>query len=1089
MLLMALPNEHQLTFNQYKDAKTLFEAIQTRFGGNDATKKTQKTLLKQMYENFNAPSTESLDSISNRLQKIVSQNKLNLDTISFDDLYNNFKIVEQEVKRTVTSSLNSSSQNMAFVSTPSSTNEVNTTNVQVSTASTPVSTASTPASTGNLSNDTVYAFLASQPNGSQLVYEDLEQIHDGDLEEMDLKWQLALLSMRARRFYQRIGKRITINGSDTAGYDKSKVECFNYHKMGHFARECKGPRNQDNRNRNQDNSKRTMNVEETSSKAMMAIDGAGFDWSFMADEEVLTNTALMAFSDSEVYNDKTCSNTCLKSFETLKTQYDNLRIELNKFEFDLVTYKRGLASVEEQLVFYKKNEVMLCDQIIVLKRDITYKDSDLSLFAPPTIDLSNSGLKEFQQPEFERYRFKTNKSVCENSSNEIKKTTDAPIIKDWVSDCNEDEAEVMVLKSDNVQHKPEQANQPKKGNRVTSVVGEQEINVVKSSACWVWRPKIKADLSLELKVLVVHHTTHGHQFTMSNGQERIGYSRANDNWYALTANPTIYVSLIQQFWQTVTIDTVNDGEQQLTIIVDGQTIAITEASVRRHLQLADADGISSLPNTEIFDQLTLMGYVSNDDKLTFQKGGHTHGSDEGSKKLNELIELCTKLSDKVTSLEDDLKQTKKLYGKALTKLVKKVKQLEAKLKSTTERRKARMVISDDEEDLISKDTSKQGRMTETEYEEVEIDLNQTDDDLQWRSIIEEIDLGVLSAAKILADASKERAKTYTRRRRSNDSLRDSTARGLFSTSEEAQGKDQISTDEKVAHKLNDEEMARAATRKEQERIDLEKALEQSDSIRRYQTLKKKPVLVAQARKNMMIYLKNMAGYKMNYFKGMSYDMIRPIFDQEYNKVQTLFTKDIEVEKTKTKRVAEETLLQESFKKLRIAEALREDLVTLWSLVKERFRSTKPIEDKERALWVELKRLFELDKDDVLWKLQRYIGDFSSNSFIILEAVASQDFLDRHVFYGDFGANNKINVICQSPLFSDLKAGKAQEEVEFQANKVTYKWGYYLVNEIYMEWDTLFKSTSHLSAGDTKRIRYKLAHEAQQAKMWKERLAC
>ncbi|GJU24849.1 retrovirus-related pol polyprotein from transposon TNT 1-94 [Tanacetum coccineum] len=67
MLLMALPNEHQLPFNQYKDAKTLFAAIQTRFGGNDVTKKTQKTLLKQIYENFNTSSTDSLDSIFNRL--------------------------------------------------------------------------------------------------------------------------------------------------------------------------------------------------------------------------------------------------------------------------------------------------------------------------------------------------------------------------------------------------------------------------------------------------------------------------------------------------------------------------------------------------------------------------------------------------------------------------------------------------------------------------------------------------------------------------------------------------------------------------------------------------------------------------------------------------------------------------------------------------------------------------------------------------------------------------------------------------------------------------------------------------------------
>ncbi|GJU24848.1 ribonuclease H-like domain-containing protein [Tanacetum coccineum] len=463
---------------------------------------------------------------------------------------------------------------MAFVLTPSSTNEVNTANVQVSTASTYDNTA-------NLKDAIVYAFLRTE-------------------------------------------KKITINGSDTVGYDKSKVECFNYHKMGYFARECRGPRNQESRARNQDSSRRTVNVEETASKAMVAINGASFDCSYMADKEAPTNLALMAFSDSEAY------------------------------------------------------------------------------FHPPTIDLSNSGLKEFQQPEFEGYGFKDNKNVCENSSNEFKKITDAPIIEDWVSDCDEDDSEVMVLKSDNVQHKPEQANQHKngtgqkkvrpvwnnamrvnhknfsnsrknfvptavltksrivpvsatrlinttapksfvnvaktrpnsevnsvnttKGNIVTSVVGEQRINVVKSSACW-------ADSSLELKVLVVHHTTNGHQFTMSNRQERVGYSRANGNCthisillityihmanmdfcdkhnmvaflqkptgseefhqivdflagshirYALTANPTIYVSLIEQFWQTITVDTVNDGEQQLTVTVDGQTIAITEASVRRHL--------------------------------------------------------------------------------------------------------------------------------------------------------------------------------------------------------------------------------------------------------------------------------------------------------------------------------------------------------------------------------------------------------------------------------------------------------------------------------------------------------------------------
>ncbi|GJY90656.1 ribonuclease H-like domain-containing protein [Tanacetum coccineum] len=263
-----------------------------------------------MYENFNDSSTESLDSIFNRLQKIVSQlailgenisqedlnlkflrslpaewnthvviwrNKPDLDTMSFDDLYNNFKIIEQEVKRNVSSSSNSGAYNMAFVSSPSSTNEVNTANIQVSTASTPVTTASLNDNNANLSDATVYAFLANQPNGSQLVHEDLEQIHKDDLEEMNLKWQLALLSMRARRYYQRTGKKITINGSDTTGYDKSKVECFNCHKMGHFARECRSSRHQESRPRNQDSSRKTVNVEETSSKAMVAIDEAGFD--------------------------------------------------------------------------------------------------------------------------------------------------------------------------------------------------------------------------------------------------------------------------------------------------------------------------------------------------------------------------------------------------------------------------------------------------------------------------------------------------------------------------------------------------------------------------------------------------------------------------------------------------------------------------------------------------------------------------------------------------------------------------------------------------------------------------------------------
>nr|GEU72129.1 putative ribonuclease H-like domain-containing protein [Tanacetum cinerariifolium] len=238
MLLMALPNEHLLTFSQYKDAKTLFKAIQARF--------------------------------------------------------------------------------------------------DVSIVSTPVNTFSAHDNTTNL----------------------------------------ALLSMKARRYFQRTSKKITINGSDTAGYDKTKV------LIG---------------------------------ATWVAIDGAGFNWSDMADDEVPTNMALMAFLDLESL-DKLIGNQII----------DNSRTGL------------GFTSYSD------------------------VAPPPTGLFAPLTIDLSSSGLEEFKQPEFESYGPKASKSVCVDTSNVIKKASDALIIEDWVSDYDEDESEEIVVKSKNVQHNPEQVNKPRK---------------------------------------------------------------------------------------------------------------------------------------------------------------------------------------------------------------------------------------------------------------------------------------------------------------------------------------------------------------------------------------------------------------------------------------------------------------------------------------------------------------------------------------------------------------------------------------------------------------------------------------------------
>ncbi|GJV01467.1 ribonuclease H-like domain-containing protein [Tanacetum coccineum] len=413
-LLLALPDEHQLRFSKYESFKELWEAILKTFSGNEATKKIKKNQLKQQYGNFKAEGSDTLKQTFNRLQAIMShlefmdvpieqddlnqkfltslapewlmytivwRNRDDLDTMSLDDVYNHLKVYEPKVQKKA----GSNSQNMAFISS----SNTNSGNSEVPTIQ-GVSTASTDVATASFSYDTICAFIATQPNGSQIKYEDITQIDDDDIEEMDIKWNMTLLSMRANRFWKKIGKKITIQGSDVAGFDKSKVECFNCHKMGHFARECRAPRSQDRGKK--ESYKKDPKVEEPPHKAMMAIDGIGWDWSYMAEEEenhalvadeeeVPTVFALMAksssSSDNEVHDDSVCSKSCRKNTENLNTKISKLNEELSDCETDLFNYKRGLSQVEARLVEFKVNETKLCENIRLLERDIELKDNKI----------------------------------------------------------------------------------------------------------------------------------------------------------------------------------------------------------------------------------------------------------------------------------------------------------------------------------------------------------------------------------------------------------------------------------------------------------------------------------------------------------------------------------------------------------------------------------------------------------------------------------------------------------------------------------------------------------------------------------------
>nr|GEW32861.1 hypothetical protein [Tanacetum cinerariifolium] len=229
------------------------EAIKIRFGGNKESKKMHKTILKKQYENFIASRSEGLDKTYDMFQKLISQLELN-ETLSIDDLYNNLKVYEAEIKGQ--SSSGSNSHNVAFVPSEntSSINESVNAAYDIATAG-----SKEQPSASSYVDDVIFSFFASQSNTPQLDNEDLEQIDIDDLEEMDLKWQVAMITIRVKIFMKKTRRNLNFNGKEPVGFDKTKVECYNYHRRGYFARECRAPRNQGNRSA--DNERRVVPVE------------------------------------------------------------------------------------------------------------------------------------------------------------------------------------------------------------------------------------------------------------------------------------------------------------------------------------------------------------------------------------------------------------------------------------------------------------------------------------------------------------------------------------------------------------------------------------------------------------------------------------------------------------------------------------------------------------------------------------------------------------------------------------------------------------------------------------------------------------
>ncbi|GJY35002.1 hypothetical protein Tco_0420380 [Tanacetum coccineum] len=427
--------------------------------------------------------------------------------------------------------------------------------------------------------------------------------------------------------------------------------------------------------------------------------------------------------------------------------------------------------------------------------------------------------------------------------------------------------------------------------------------------------------------------------------------------YVLTKIPTIYASLIEQFFQTTALCQIKDEVIGITAKIDRKDKVVTEASIRRHLKLEYSNGISTLPTIEIFEQLARMGNMKRvskgysgvitplfeimlvqdqdsypnqvADEATFISMDVDDGGAatidiglDGGQGSGIIHKTPTRLNDAPLSGVNTLGSAEGILSLhdltvLCTSLTKKVESLEI----SQARRRAKVVIFDAEEDV--ENPSKQGRMIKHIDEDTDVTLV-TPTKVSSQSDQSKDHLKVLSAAKVLADAARKRrgvanVTPYTRRKRT------------ISTVEEpvntAGASKPVSTADMVQEKIKDKgkaimqesEQQKKIKKKEYQQISLDEEIaqklyaeklakdtarqeqESDPAVLRCHAFQNRSFSVAEVRKNMCIYLKNQGGYKQSHFKGTSYEEIRPIFERVWDQNQSFVPKDFEIEKEVMKR--------------------------------------------------------------------------------------------------------------------------------------------------------------------------------------------